>query len=124
MLDCTDVSFGDRVGRELLCALLAGICGMPGGVLQFLPLYHPLHDIFGVHSENSLLMIVALYMLLVWSADRQAEDGSRPRPGERNRLCVTLIRRVRYIMHNNVSCTPQVYFMKRGALFECECTMQ
>ncbi|XP_043229896.1 uncharacterized protein LOC122385587 [Amphibalanus amphitrite] len=73
------------VGRELLCALLAGICGMPGGVLQFLPLYHPLHDIFGVHSENTLLMIAALYTLLVWSADRRAEDGSRPRLGQRNR---------------------------------------
>lgn len=29
--------------REMLCAVLTGLCGMPGGVLQFIPFYHPLH---------------------------------------------------------------------------------
>jgi len=90
-------------GKEILCAVLAGICGMPGGVLQFIPLYHPLHDVFGVHSENTLLMIAGLYTLIVWCADRRADHGSRPQLGQRNRpylmgLCLLLHYSVYWVM--------------------------
>lgn len=69
-------------GKEILCAVLAGLCGMPGGVLQFIFLYHPLHDTYGIHTENCAIIIISLYVLIVWTADRRAPMGSRKQPGE------------------------------------------
>ncbi|XP_065566105.1 uncharacterized protein LOC136030926 [Artemia franciscana] len=62
--------------QELICATLTGLCGMPGGVLQFIPLYHPLHDIFKIHSENCFFMLAATFLFIAWSADRQQKDPS------------------------------------------------
>ncbi|GJQ68627.1 hypothetical protein Trydic_g17175 [Trypoxylus dichotomus] len=41
----------DTFVKEIICTLLAGFLGTPGGVLMFIPIYHPLHDIFKLHSE-------------------------------------------------------------------------
>ncbi|KAK3862835.1 hypothetical protein Pcinc_031338 [Petrolisthes cinctipes] len=71
------------VGREVLCAVLAGLCGMPGGVIQFLALYHPLHDGFGIHTENCVIAIVTVYLLIVWAADRSPGLNTRRQKGER-----------------------------------------
>lgn len=68
-----------RWTRELLCTVLTAMCGMPGGVLQFLPLYHPLHDYFGVHTENCVFTLFVLYFMMAWQKDRQAPEGSRPK---------------------------------------------
>lgn len=67
--------------REMLCAILTGLCGMPGGVLQFIPFYHPLHDIAGVHTENCVALLTLTFFLIVWSADRNPIVGSRTTPG-------------------------------------------
>lgn len=64
-------------GKEILCAMLAGLCGMPGGVLQFLFLYHPLHDTLGIHTENCVFIIVVVYFLIVWTADRTPPHNAR-----------------------------------------------
>lgn len=66
-----------RCFRELLCTILTAFCGMPGGVLQFLPLYHPLHDIFGIHTENCVITLVLIYFLIAWQYDRNPKDGAR-----------------------------------------------
>lgn len=79
------------VGKEVLCALLAGLCGMPGGVLQFIFLYHPLHDTLGIHTENCVFLIVILYLLIVWSADRLPVMSSRRQKGESSHWSVFLI---------------------------------
>lgn len=54
---------------------------MPGGVLLFLPIYHPLHDLGKLHSENTFFMLFAAYLLIIWSADRQHRPNSRPVAG-------------------------------------------
>ncbi|KAL7635663.1 UNVERIFIED_CONTAM: hypothetical protein RMT77_013480 [Armadillidium vulgare] len=79
------------VGKEILCAVLAGLCGMPGGVLQFIVLYHPLHDMLGIHTENCVFLIIAFYFLLVWEADRSSPTGSRRQKGDKTHWSVGLL---------------------------------
>ncbi|KAF2357434.1 hypothetical protein FHG87_011808 [Trinorchestia longiramus] len=79
------------VGKELLCVLLAGLCGMPGGVLQFIFLYHPLHDTYNIHTENCVFFIVILYLLIVWSADRSPVVASRRNKNESSHPSVYLL---------------------------------
>lgn len=55
---------------------------MPLGILQFIPLYHPLHDSLGIHTEVCVLLFLGLYILIVWSADRLPLEPAR-QPGFR-----------------------------------------
>jgi len=55
---------------------------MPGGVLQFLPIYHPFHDYYGIHTENCVITLVLIYFLIAWTYDRKATPGSRPTKAE------------------------------------------
>ena len=61
----------------MICAVITGLFAMPLGVMQFIPVYHPLHDSLGIHSEVCVLMLVAVYMLVVWSADRYPFETAR-----------------------------------------------
>ena len=38
---------------------------------QFIPVYHIFHDFHGVHTGLCLAVMLALYILLVWTGDRQ-----------------------------------------------------
>jgi hypothetical protein len=58
---------------------VAGILGMPGGVLLFIPLYHPLHDIYGLHSEVTFFILFSIFMGIIWSGDRKASPDAKPR---------------------------------------------
>jgi hypothetical protein len=60
----------DGFVKETFCSLVTGILAMPLGIMQFIPIYHPLHDMFHVHSEVCVLMFLALYFLIAWTADR------------------------------------------------------
>lgn len=59
-----------KFGREFLCVALAGIGAFWGGTLQFALLYHPAHDIFGIHSEYTSIAFLAIYAVIVYIADR------------------------------------------------------
>lgn len=48
--------------KSLITAVLLG---MPGGVLLFVPIYHPLHDTFKVHSEVTFFALVAVFSVFV-----------------------------------------------------------
>lgn len=61
------------VGRELLCCVLTPVLAVPVGILMFIPIYHPLHDIFNIHSEVTFFIMFAIFLLLVWSGDRKAK---------------------------------------------------
>lgn len=50
---------------------------MPLGVIQFIPVYHPLHDSLGIHSEVCVLMLIMVYAMIVWSADRYPFETAR-----------------------------------------------
>ncbi|XP_018572213.1 uncharacterized protein LOC108911701 isoform X2 [Anoplophora glabripennis] len=63
-----------RVSRELLCSVIAALLGTPGGVLLFIPIYHPLHDVFKIHSEVTFSILFAIFLLLIWSGDRKPKD--------------------------------------------------
>ncbi|XP_004929918.1 uncharacterized protein LOC101746861 [Bombyx mori] len=52
-------SAGKKVEWKTL--ILATILGMPGGVLLFVPIYHPLHDIYKIHSEITFFLLFAIY---------------------------------------------------------------
>ncbi|KAJ9592732.1 hypothetical protein L9F63_015612, partial [Diploptera punctata] len=65
-------------GKEFVCSLLTGILGMPGGVLLFLPLYHPLHDLAGIHSEVTFFILFSIFLLISWTGDRTPSHDARP----------------------------------------------
>ena len=44
---------------------------------QFIPLYHIFHDFSGVHTGVCLTIMLALYLLLMWSGDRQNGTETR-----------------------------------------------
>ncbi|KAJ3662166.1 hypothetical protein Zmor_006522 [Zophobas morio] len=56
--------------KEILCSIIPGVLGTPGGILLFLPIYHPLHDIFKIHSEVTYFILLVISLLIIWSADR------------------------------------------------------
>jgi len=60
----------DSCSKELLCTVLASLLGTPGGIMLFLPLYHPLHDIFKIHSEVTYFILFVTALLLIWTGDR------------------------------------------------------
>ncbi|PSN54220.1 hypothetical protein C0J52_03544 [Blattella germanica] len=79
-----EVSIGlhERIGpfmTEMTSVILAAMLGMPGGVLLFLPLYHPLHDLAGIHSEVTFFMLFTIFLLICWTGDRQPLPEARPR---------------------------------------------
>ena len=72
-----DCVFRCRCFCEVLCAVLTGLLSTPLGVLQFIPIYHPLHDMFGIHSEVCVLLLVMVYIMVIWSADRHPFENAR-----------------------------------------------
>lgn len=63
--------------KEMLCTLLTGLLAMPLGVVQFLPLYHPLHDMFNIHTEVCVMLFLTIYMAIAWIADRNPTSNAR-----------------------------------------------
>ena len=55
---------------------------MPLGVLQFIPVYHVLHDLSHIHSEVCCLIVLAFYGLIVWAADRHPSEEARSQPNK------------------------------------------
>ncbi|KAF9417710.1 hypothetical protein HW555_005291 [Spodoptera exigua] len=54
--------------------LISSLLGMPGGVLMFIPIYHPLHDVFKIHSEVTFFLLFSIFAMIVLSgllSDRQ-----------------------------------------------------
>ncbi|KAJ8941977.1 hypothetical protein NQ314_010201 [Rhamnusium bicolor] len=62
------------IAKELLCSVLAGILGTPGGIAMFIPIYHPLHDIYKLHSEITYFILLTVFLLLIWSGDRKPKN--------------------------------------------------
>lgn len=57
--------------KEILCSTLAGIFGPLSGTLAFILIYHPLHDIHKIHSEVTFTILFAIFLLIIWTADRR-----------------------------------------------------
>ncbi|XP_005092334.1 uncharacterized protein LOC101850869 [Aplysia californica] len=62
---------------ELPMLIVTGLFSMVLGTVQFIPIYHPLHDSLGIHSEVCVLMLLVTYALIVWSADRYPFESAR-----------------------------------------------
>ncbi|XP_028162393.1 uncharacterized protein LOC114354290 [Ostrinia furnacalis] len=45
--------------------LIATILGMPGGVLMFVPIYHPLHDHLKIHTEVTVFVLFSIYAVFI-----------------------------------------------------------
>lgn len=63
---------------EIVALLAASLLGMPGGCLLFIPLYHPMHDFFNVHSEITAVAIISIWAAVVWKFDRKTIRFVRP----------------------------------------------
>ena len=50
--------------------------------MQFIPFYHPLHDMGGVHTENCVALLALTFLMFAWSGDRNPIKGSRSSPGK------------------------------------------
>lgn len=61
---------------ETVCMLLAAMFGFPLGVIQFVFIYHPLHDTYGIHTEVCVMLLVVVYGLIIWLGDRSVDRSS------------------------------------------------
>ncbi|XP_050360895.1 uncharacterized protein LOC126780446 isoform X3 [Nymphalis io] len=52
-------------GVEWKSLMIATLLGMPGGVLLFIPIYHPLHDVYKLHSEVTFSLLFSIYFVVV-----------------------------------------------------------
>ena len=50
---------------------------MPLATLQFALVYHPLHDILGIHTQVGVLILLMIYGLIVWASDRHPTSEAR-----------------------------------------------
>ncbi|XP_022118415.2 uncharacterized protein LOC110995516 [Pieris rapae] len=50
---------------EFLSLLISSTMGMFGGVLMFVPIYHPLHDMYKIHSEVTFFLLFAIYSVFI-----------------------------------------------------------
>lgn len=98
-----------RISRELLCTVVTALSGMPGGVLQFLPIYHPLHDYFGIHTENCVITLVIIYFMIAWRNDRKGNPESRPSQSNKKGYGITEIVLALFI-HYSVYLTMVLFF--------------
>lgn len=63
---------------EIISIVVAALLGMPGGCLLFIPLYHPLHDFYGVPSEITSVTILIIFVTIVWKYDRKSNRYEAP----------------------------------------------
>ncbi|CAH0546976.1 unnamed protein product [Brassicogethes aeneus] len=61
--------------KEILCTLIAALLGTPGGILMFVVLYHPMHDIYNIHSEVCFFILFAFGLLIIWTGDRSKKNA-------------------------------------------------
>lgn len=45
--------------------MLASLLGMPGGVLMFVPIYHPLHDMYRIHTEVAFFLLFSIFSVFI-----------------------------------------------------------
>lgn len=67
------------VFKEIFCSIVAGILGPISGTIAFILIYHPLHDIYSIHSEVTFTILFAIYLLIIWSGDRRSQQNTVPR---------------------------------------------
>ena len=66
---------------EFVCVILTSVFAFPLAVMtQFMPLYHILHDLYGVHTEVVTLIFFGVYIVIVWIGDRHREIETKPAP--------------------------------------------
>ncbi|KAG6457988.1 hypothetical protein O3G_MSEX010600 [Manduca sexta] len=67
---------------EWQSVIIATLLGMPGGVLMFVPIYHPLHDILKIHSEVTFFMLFAIFgMFIISGLLSEREKSKEPLTG-------------------------------------------
>uniref|UniRef100_A0A1B6CE90 DUF7802 domain-containing protein n=1 Tax=Clastoptera arizonana TaxID=38151 RepID=A0A1B6CE90_9HEMI len=55
---------------EFISMVLASILGPISGVGIFMIVYHPLHDLYNIHSEVTFFILFSFAVFTVWTADR------------------------------------------------------
>ncbi|XP_078574886.1 uncharacterized protein LOC144861065 [Branchiostoma floridae x Branchiostoma japonicum] len=80
---------------ELGSAAVAVFLTFPVGVAtQFVPLFHVVKDVLGVHAEVPVLMLICIFVLIVWGADRSRPAEARTntaRPGWFDEIAVSVL---------------------------------
>ncbi len=71
-----------RFFKEAFCSLVTGLCSMPLGCLQFIPLYHIFHDVYHIHTEVCCFLTVLVYGLIIWIGDRHPAREARTMPNK------------------------------------------
>ena len=64
---------------EFVCVILTSVFTFPLAVAsQFMPLYHVLHDMYGVHTEVIVCIFLGVYVVVVWIGDRHRDTETKP----------------------------------------------
>lgn len=62
---------------EVPMLIVTGLFSFGFGVLQFIPIYHPLHDDLKIDTKVCVLLLLVTYALIMWSADRFPYEAAR-----------------------------------------------
>lgn len=65
--------------KELLACLIASPFGLVGGIMLFMPLYHPLHDLYGIYTGNIVSAAFIIISVLIWCFDRFSKSNTAPK---------------------------------------------
>ena len=63
---------------EIISVIATSLFVMPMGCLLFLPIYHPLHDFFGISTEVTVFTAVSISLVLIWKFDRKSNRYTTP----------------------------------------------
>lgn len=63
--------------------IITSIFANVGGVLLFLPLYHPFHDILNVPTEVTTVSLFVVFIVIVWKFDRKSSRSSSNNKAEK-----------------------------------------
>lgn len=61
--------------------VLASLFGTPTGVLMFVVLYHPMHDLYKVHSEVIFFTLFGVFLALSWAGSHSVKAVLAPAKG-------------------------------------------
>ena len=66
-----------RFVKELICVMITSLLSFPLGVVFTAIYYDPLHLYFGLHGEECILCLAAVYGSIVWAADRRTKIDNK-----------------------------------------------
>ncbi|XP_060521139.1 uncharacterized protein LOC132698828 [Cylas formicarius] len=100
----------NRCFLELVTTVITGFVGPIGGILLFIPIYHPLHDNYKIHSEVTFFILFTIFLLIIWSADRKPRNDDNLNKKSHVVHWTTVLLVVHLVLHYAVFLSMTLFF--------------